>query len=1412
MEDTSFHRYNHQSSCSIALTKPTEEKKSCQQTTCQYKTDLLTATNTEPLSQALEKQFRSLPTNLCDKIEQAEHIIQQLNTGKTYMSCNQLQQNKTILSECQEEITSHLSQQAANTLTQPVRIYATQTTTDLTLLKKFLGIIISMITGIDLNLEITTALNQAGLAMFLESQKDKSLQEIGTNVCSLYAAQKHDDEQRKALQVEVKMLKSGIKAVLAIAKICSGGITPDSVYEVIYNTTEFVKACNELCERNKSSNNQKTNSFIQDAVAKAAEIRQKEEAISELSKTIELLDLKITAGTQLYLQSLAAEAANLDSKSLQDLIQLRNVVYQVGITANNLAGQLCQTCEDMHIDLNQHEQYNASLNLVAIFDKSKETFDRINQVAEMRNQKLPDLPELQKLDNLTTTSPLVDCNAVLQKVDKLAGNLQGKTIPELWALQQQVSDIGLNANDHLSAIKQACEKDHQEVRTSTRAEFIDKMGCIYAKYKGVYDQIDGLLKSSPVTTYTGNITIDTTQTVPEPVQRKPSADEIARSLEQKYYQHKDLPSKIEYIHQLLGQSNSKSTETSQEMIDGIEQALQKVMPKLKNELSLLLNTRPAWLKDDWWSWPFGKRPAEKAWNNAQQAKADVLKFLNLDGDEPMFRGRRISNAEVLAQASNAFQELDSQANGIADFGLDLLDTSKSIDANRKDFAAFNNEIKNTLKITQTGFDYIQASSDARPAAQFIKTSSTPQWIDKKLWENYVESSRAFVLDHYGRVAHVDDDVNLGHLLVNVCLLQQQLPDENHGSIDADNTHELIPVRDELKFVGGVLNQWLTDQRRSLGYPSPQISSQELSDIARTMAFEERDKQRAAFYNQSIPDQIAGIFVQAGEFYAQAAIQQYANIGLSTDLQGKVNGNIGPFTQTLRMPNIDDGSDMIRLFAETYKRCSNASIQDTQQPGRAAASQQAAPSASAQPVTQQATLAAAADVHTIQQDGQPAPSATTVQQQKKAAQTASRRQEIIRNAARLLAQHKLNPQQQPDALTQAYQPLEPFIMMADSGKPFEQQEVLFDLVQTVTSAHNASIEAANHGDVQQAETWAGIRDALGQLGAISWHLSGLDTFGQSWSDKQLIAAATGAAKGATDFAQGAQQLLMQPKETIQQLEWTLNRLDHFAGQLYRNNPEAKAKVSAAIQAYWECHLEQKVESAFRIFVSFGIAPHALNKRVGVAVQAVQDTGLLDNVGTIAKKIGTGAVELAQDTIEGKTAVTPEGIKIPVGRDGEFVAEQEFVANMKGEAPRAGKKVGKDGLPLDRREMTPEQIEAEAVRKAQGEAIRRVGKEFEEQLQKKLGGIGEFEVTSEKYCCTRQFDGAYGNVYYEAKAGGFWAELEKSPKSLNKFQSQTIQKLNIAKDLGKDFEIHTNSPIPQKIKEWFIEKGISFHEWL
>ena len=146
----------------------------------------------------------------------------------------------------------------------------------------------------------------------------------------------------------------------------------------------------------------------------------------------------------------------------------------------------------------------------------------------------------------------------------------------------------------------------------------------------------------------------------------------------------------------------------------------------------------------------------------------------------------------------------------------------------------------------------------------------------------------------------------------------------------------------------------------------------------------------------------------------------------------------------------------------------------------------------------------------------------------------------------------------------------------------------------------------------------IRDTLGQLGAISWRLSGLTGLAQ---DKMLMAAATGPAKGLKDFVHGTQQLVLHPQETMRQLEQVLIRLDHFVGQLYRNDPEANAKINAAIKACWDCPLDQKVETSFRILVSFGIAPHFANKGIGFVAQAVKDSGLLAVAGNVAKKVGS-----------------------------------------------------------------------------------------------------------------------------------------------------------------------------------------------
>ena len=66
--------------------------------------------------------------------------------------------------------------------------------------------------------------------------------------------------------------------------------------------------------------------------------------------------------------------------------------------------------------------------------------------------------------------------------------------------------------------------------------------------------------------------------------------------------------------------------------------------------------------------------------------------------------------------------------------------------------------------------------------------------------------------------------------------------------------------------------------------------------------------------------------------------------------------------------------------------------------------------------------------------------------------------------------------------------------------------------------------------------------------------------------------------------------------------------------------------------------------------------------------------------------------------------------------------------------------------------------------------------------------------------------------KAKAGGFWDLVMKSSEALDKFQSSMGKGLKIALENGAKYELHSNTPIPQGIKEWLIEMGIKYTEWL
>jgi hypothetical protein len=127
-----------------------------------------------------------------------------------------------------------------------------------------------------------------------------------------------------------------------------------------------------------------------------------------------------------------------------------------------------------------------------------------------------------------------------------------------------------------------------------------------------------------------------------------------------------------------------------------------------------------------------------------------------------------------------------------------------------------------------------------------------------------------------------------------------------------------------------------------------------------------------------------------------------------------------------------------------------------------------------------------------------------------------------------------------------------------------------------------------------------------------------------------------------------------------------------------------------------------------------------------------------------------------------------------------------------------------------EKNPEIIQAEgsvigAARRAVNLANEN-GKAFEEFLVKKFGGTGSFKVKN------REFDGAIGNVWYEAKSGEAWNTILSNGKKLEKFKERMGTGLKIANENGAKYELYSNTPIPQEIKDWLTKKCIPFKEFL
>ncbi|MCE4073615.1 MULTISPECIES: hemagglutinin repeat-containing protein, partial [Pseudomonas] len=103
----------------------------------------------------------------------------------------------------------------------------------------------------------------------------------------------------------------------------------------------------------------------------------------------------------------------------------------------------------------------------------------------------------------------------------------------------------------------------------------------------------------------------------------------------------------------------------------------------------------------------------------------------------------------------------------------------------------------------------------------------------------------------------------------------------------------------------------------------------------------------------------------------------------------------------------------------------------------------------------------------------------------------------------------------------------------------------------------------------------------------------------------------------------------------------------------------------------------------------------------------------------------------------------------------------------------------------------------------------GKAFEEYLHGALGGQGSFTAKG------REFDGAYGegnSIWYEAKSGRYWEDhAAEGTRGFEKFKSDIGAHNRIATEQGASYEVHSNTPIPQHVKDWLSKKGIPFKEY-
>ncbi len=100
---------------------------------------------------------------------------------------------------------------------------------------------------------------------------------------------------------------------------------------------------------------------------------------------------------------------------------------------------------------------------------------------------------------------------------------------------------------------------------------------------------------------------------------------------------------------------------------------------------------------------------------------------------------------------------------------------------------------------------------------------------------------------------------------------------------------------------------------------------------------------------------------------------------------------------------------------------------------------------------------------------------------------------------------------------------------------------------------------------------------------------------------------------------------------------------------------------------------------------------------------------------------------------------------------------------------------------------------------------IGSAFEEWLVKRLGGTsGAFKLGG------REFDGARGTRWWEAKSGRYWEDHAGPGPGFDKFKSDMGSRLKIASNNGSTIEVHSNTPIPDHAKSWLDKSSIPFFQ--